>query len=87
MRAREVESARVFIVRLTAGVDAGAIRGHVRDGATGAYRAFTAWDELTSFLAEQLDEVVRTRTGSPPLSRPPLSQPPLSQPPLSKEKP
>lgn len=56
MRAGEVETARVFVVRLTSGVEAGELRGHVRDGVTGAYRAFTAWHELTSFLADQLDQ-------------------------------
>jgi hypothetical protein len=34
--------------------DAGVLRGHVRDGVTGAYRAFTTWPELTAFLADQL---------------------------------
>jgi hypothetical protein len=31
-------------------------RDVVRDGETGAYRAFTAWHELTAFLADQLDQ-------------------------------
>jgi hypothetical protein len=33
----------------------GGLRGHVRDGVTGAYTAFTTWSELTSFLADQLE--------------------------------
>ncbi|HZB42550.1 MAG TPA: hypothetical protein VE487_16375 [Ilumatobacter sp.] len=56
MRAGEVDMARVFVVRLSTGGVTGALRGHVRDGFTGAYRAFTAWNELTAFLADQLDQ-------------------------------
>jgi hypothetical protein len=56
MRVGEVETARVFVVRLTTGNDTEALRGHVRDGVTGAYRAFTEWHELTSFLADQIDQ-------------------------------
>lgn len=29
-------------------------RGEVREVATGAYRGFSRWDDLTSFLTEQL---------------------------------
>jgi hypothetical protein len=56
MRADDAETARVFVVRLTSGPGVGILRGHVRDGETGAYRAFTAWQELTLFLADQLDQ-------------------------------
>jgi hypothetical protein len=68
MRAGDVETARVFILRIKVGAEAGMLRGHVRDGETGAYRAFTAWAELTSFLADQLDQ---DRLSSTPRRQPP----------------
>jgi hypothetical protein len=54
MQARDDQPRRLFIVRMSDPGSAGAIRGHVRDGVTGAYRAFSTWPELTSFLADQL---------------------------------
>ena len=44
----------MFVVRISDAEDTGMLRGHVRDGVTGAYRAFTTWPELTDFLADQL---------------------------------
>jgi hypothetical protein len=58
MPAGEVGTSRVFVVRLSTAVEPATLRGHVRDGLTGAYRAFTAWNELTAFLADQLDQDV-----------------------------
>jgi hypothetical protein len=54
MHAREAEPWRVFVVRISDESSSCSLRGHVRDGVTGAYRAFTSWRELTSFLADQL---------------------------------
>jgi hypothetical protein len=50
----DTQPGRLFIVRIDQEGDAGSLRGQVRDGVTGAYRAFTAWPELTAFLSDQL---------------------------------
>jgi hypothetical protein len=49
---------RLFTVRIWSepvgvGVDR---RGSVRDAESGAFRSFREWSDLTSFLAEQLNE-------------------------------
>ena len=54
MQEREGEPWRTFIVRISDDAGSCGVRGHVRDGVTGAYRAFTTWAQLTSFLADQL---------------------------------
>jgi hypothetical protein len=55
MRTSDVDSAQVFVVRVT-NEGGAALRGYVREGSTGAYCAFTSWPELTSFLADQVRE-------------------------------
>lgn len=47
---------RIFTVRIwdEASGDVTEHRGEVREPATGAYRGFTRWDDLTSFITEQL---------------------------------
>jgi hypothetical protein len=54
MRTTEHTRGRLFVIRMIDTGDDGSLRGQVRDGVTGAYRAFTTWPELTSFLTEQL---------------------------------
>lgn len=48
--------ARLFTVRIWTenGSDPAEHRGEVREVATGAHRGFSRWDDLTSFLTEQL---------------------------------
>jgi hypothetical protein len=53
MRTHHTPAGRLFIVRINDSGDAGSLRGQVRDGVTGAYRAFTSWRELTEFLSDQ----------------------------------
>jgi hypothetical protein len=54
MRTHDTQPGRLFIVRINDAGEAGLLRGQVRDGVTGAYRAFTTWPELTAFLSDQL---------------------------------
>lgn len=54
MRTRHAQPGRLFIIRIGDAGDASSLRGHVRDGVSGAYRAFTTWPELTAFLCDQL---------------------------------
>lgn len=56
MRTRHTRPGRLFIVRIEHAVDGGPLRGQVRDGVTGAYRAFTTWPELTAFLSDQFTD-------------------------------
>jgi hypothetical protein len=49
---------RLFTVRVWNELVDGApeVRGEVRDVATGANRGFRAWEHLTAFLAEHLED-------------------------------
>lgn len=52
---------RLFTVRIWAEPVARSsdLRGEVRAVATGAHRGFRDWDQLTEFLAEQLEEPMK----------------------------
>jgi hypothetical protein len=65
MRTQYTRAGRLFIVRVDVAGDAGALRGQVRDGITGAYRAFTTWPELTAFLSDQLTDRSPTEEDKP----------------------
>lgn len=65
MRTHHTRPGRLFIVRIEDTADAGSLRGRVRDGVTGAYRAFTTWPELTAFLSDQLSDRSPTEEDKP----------------------
>lgn len=62
---------RVFTLRIWNEVCADGIehRGQVRDVASGAFRAFRTWLELTSFLTEHLGEIPSDPPPPPRLPR------------------